>query len=340
MPGIGKIRDMMRARAGELLRDGGVSRVLGWERGEFCYDPTPAFFESEIELNGLVYDGFSSPALSKYLIDAVKKIKEKDKEGKSGKILVFLKPCDAYGLNFLVKEHRVERERVHAIGIECPGMLDIGKIKACGAKTVTLVEENGSDVVAHTPSGDHTFRRQAVLLEKCLACKGREFVIQDEIIRALDEPPFESRDRFAPVVKLEAMSPEERFAFWRGELSRCIRCNACRNACPVCSCNKCVFDNPRSGVQSKANADSFEENMFHVVRAFHVAGRCSDCGECSRACPQRIPLHLLNRKFIKDINEFYGEFQAGADVDVKSPLTDYKFGDAEPGDACARRGGA
>jgi len=102
-----------------------------------------------------------------------------------------------------------------------------------------------------------------------------------------------------------------------------------------------VFDNPRSGVLAKANADSFEENMFHIIRAFHVAGRCTDCGECSRVCPQRIPLHLLNRKFIKDINAFYGEFQAGADIERKSPLTDYKLGDVEPGAVVARvaRGG-
>ncbi|MFR1039192.1 MAG: 4Fe-4S binding protein [Clostridium sp.] len=26
--------------------------------------------------------------------------------------------------------------------------------------------------------------------------------------------------------------------------------------------------------------------MFHIIRAFHVAGRCTDCGECSRVCPQ------------------------------------------------------
>ena len=56
------------------------------------------------------------------------------------------------------------------------------------------------------------------------------------------------------------------------------------------------------------NADSFEEKMFHIIRAFHVAGRCTDCGECSRVCPQGIPLHLFNRKFIKDIDELYGEF--------------------------------
>ena len=29
---------------------------------------------------------------------------------------------------------------------------------------------------------------------------------------------------------------------------------------------KCVFDNPRSGVASKANTDTFEEKMFHIIR--------------------------------------------------------------------------
>ena len=132
------------------------------------------------------------------------------------------------------------------------------------------------------------------------------------------------------VEKLEAMTPDERFAFWRNELSRCIRCNACRNVCPACSCEKCVFDNDASGIAQKAAADSFEENMFHIIRAFHVAGRCTDCGECSRVCPQNIPLHLLNRKFIKDIDSFYGEYQAGEDTESRAPLTNYTEGDVEP----------
>ena len=128
----------------------------------------------------------------------------------------------------------------------------------------------------------------------------------------------------------ENMTPDERFEFWRGELSRCIRCNACRNVCPACSCEKCVFDKDNSGIAQKAAADSFEEKMFHIIRAFHVAGRCTDCGECSRVCPQNIPLHLLNRKFIKDINTFYGDFQAGEDTESRAPLTNYTKGDVEP----------
>ena len=73
--------------------------------------------------------------------------------------------------------------------------------------------------------------------------------------------------------------------------------------------------------------------MFHIIRAFHVAGRCTDCGECSRVCPQHIPLHLLNRKFIKDINSFYGDYQAGETAGSRAPLVNYTLGDIEPGDA-------
>lgn len=101
-------------------------------------------------------------------------------------------------------------------------------------------------------------------------------------------------------------------------------------ACPACTCRTCVFDNPKSGVAAKVNNTDFEENMFHVIRAFHVAGRCTDCGECSRVCPQNIPLHLLNRKFIKDIDTFYGDFQAGTEVGVRGPLISYTKEDCEP----------
>ena len=125
------------------------------------------------------------------------------------------------------------------------------------------------------------------------------------------------------VEDIEAMTPAERFAFWQGELSRCIRCNACRNACPACTCESCVFDNPASGVAQKAATNSFEGNLFHIIRAFHVAGRCVDCGECSRVCPQHIPLHLLNRKLIKELRNAYGE---------DASLTAFCETDPEPSD--------
>ena len=231
----------------------------------------------------------------------------------------------------LIKEHRIPREKIYVLGIGCSGKADINKLRDMGLRGITSVEDGeGDELTVHTLRGDSTVKKDEVKLDKCLCDAKRVHVISDEIICDEGNNP-DALPRMAEVEKLEAMTPDERFAFWRGELSRCIRCNACRNVCPVCTCEKCVFDNEKSGIASKANTDTFEENMFHIVRAFHVAGRCTDCGECSRECPQHIPLHLLNRKFIKDIDALYGEYQAGADSETRGPLTAFTEGDAEPG---------
>lgn len=318
-----KTAGLIKKRVLELLADGTVTKVLGWKTGDFFYDVTPAVFANAQEAEELVYGSFCGANLSKYLIAACKAQTE-------GKILVLLKPCDTYSFNQLLTEHRIDRDKIYVIGVGCKGMLDIEKIKAMGIKGVTKVIDNGGDLDIKTIYGDKTCKREDALLEKCLCCKGSDFKVFDEIIDPEPETDAEKADRFAKVAELEAMTAEERYAFWQEQLSKCIRCNACRNACPACSCMKCVFDNPVSGVASKANTDSFEEKMFHIIRAFHVAGRCTDCGECSRVCPQNIPLHLLNRKFIKDINELYGDYQAGEEAGSRAPLVNFTFDDAEP----------
>ena len=159
----------------------------------------------------------------------------------------------------------------------------------------------------------------------------------EELGEKLEVPKFDG-DKFAAVKAIEAMSAEERFAFWQNELSKCIRCNACRDICPACSCEQCIFDNQDAPVAGKAAADEVEEQLFHLIRAYHVAGRCVGCGECARVCPQGVKLGLLNMKFMKDINEFYGAFQAGEDATSPSPLVSYKDSDPEADEAVQRRG--
>lgn len=281
------VTDAVLARAKELLSNGTVNRVIGWEKGLFEDDQTPRIFTSVEELDkNFVYDEYSVATVSKYLIKETKK---------EGKILAFLKANDTYSFNQLVKEHRVNRENVYIVAVPSNSEAQKGKIH------VVYDEIMDSD-------GKFTSKKE----------ESQE-----------DKEAF-NKERFEMVAKLEAMTADERFAFWQNELSKCIRCNACRNVCPACTCEQCVFDNPKSGIAQKAAADSFEEKMFHIIRAFHVAGRCTDCGECSRVCPQHIPLYLLNRKYIKDVDEIYGEYQAGEDTETRAPLNTYKTDDVEP----------
>ena len=322
-------REQLVEKASELLSNGTVSCVLGWGAGEFGYDVTPTVFKTAEDLkSGFVYNDFCGANFSKYLVAKTQKLE--------GKILVFLKPCDTYSFNQLLTEHRFDREKVYAVGIPCEGMADIAKVKAISGEGISKIDFEGDKIIVTTLYADEPVAINAgyVLAERCINCKSKKCVAFDELMG--ENGDVVESARFDEVARLEAMTPDERFAFWQSELSKCIRCNACRDACPACTCEKCVFDNPNSGVENKSPTTSFEEKMFHIIRAFHVAGRCTDCGECSRVCPQNIPLHLLNRKFIKDMNEFYGEYQAGAEVGSRAPLVNYTLEDLEPSEAVER----
>ena len=307
-------------RAKALLAEGKVQSVVGWRKGLFDEDITPGTFTTAEDLEkNFVYNKYCVSNLSKYLVKITKNIeikksttrmnntmaKQRNPEAVDAPIpnevvLVFLKPSDTYSFTELLKENRITRSDVYAIGIPCQDTLDGGDL--------------------------------------CDNCKGKKHVSCDELIGVDPNAEVEpNTKRMEEVAKLEAMSEKERYEFWRGEFSRCIRCNACRNACPACTCEKCVFDNNNLYTSQKVAVTSFEENLFHIIRAWHVAGRCTDCGECSRVCPQNIPLYLLNRKFIKDINEIYGDYQAGSDMETKPPMLRFDaVKDAEPSIVYAR----
>ena len=80
-----------------------------------------------------------------------------------------------------------------------------------------------------------TVPKYEVMLDRCKDCKSKKIVVYDELLEETNGDVIENH-RFDEVAKLEAQTADERFAFWRNELSRCIRCNACRNVCPACTC--------------------------------------------------------------------------------------------------------
>jgi formate dehydrogenase subunit beta len=64
------------------------------------------------------------------------------------------------------------------------------------------------------------------------------------------------------------------------------------------------------------------------LRAYHCAGRCTDCGACERACPVGINMRTLTKKLKKDCLEEYG-WEAGLSLDSRPALDSYNPNDPD-----------
>jgi formate dehydrogenase subunit beta len=322
-----KITEKMRATAKLALENGEVEKIIGWKKGDTFDDSYPVFITEVDKAESLIWDCFCVNNLSKYLIQ---QLKDNEKVG------VFLKGCDSRAFNQIVKDNRIDRDKVVVYGVSCPGMIDPEKVKKEGLhKGLLSVKRSGNEIIFVKTDGEKKVSAQEFEYDKCIKCRYPNPVVYDQLMSESIEKEVDSTDRFKDVEDLEALSVHERSDYWDDQFSKCIRCNACRNICPACSCVKCIFDNDKAEVSGKANVAS-EEQFFHIIRAYHVAGRCVECGECSRVCPAGIPLHKLNSKIIKDINELYGEYDAGVDISKEAPIGTYKLDDR---DSFTERGG-
>jgi ferredoxin len=246
------------------------------------------------DVDRLVWNQGCTHNLVTYLHDKKKPIQ---RGGEPPRVAVVVKPCDSRGLNVLLAENQIERERIYVIGVTCEGVVDGAGFRAA------------SD--------------NAELQSRCLRCAERVPVVYDLLI---GEPPqVDIKDDFADVAELESMTPAERVAFWLKHYDRCIRCYACRQVCPGCYCSVCMFERDDSlwvGIATNIK----EKEAFHLGRAYHLAARCIECNECERVCPMELPLSLLNRKLSKDVHELFG-FRAGMEP-TKGPLLTM-FGEGE-----------
>lgn len=117
-------------------------------------------------------------------------------------------------------------------------------------------------------------------------------------------------DKSAPlrqkIEEIMKMSPEMRWKYWTNEMANCIKCYACRSACPLCYCTQCTVEcnQPQWIPVSPHHQGNLE---WHLMRAMHLAGRCIGCGECTRACPVDIPVGMLSLMLNDYIKEEFGQ---------------------------------
>jgi len=311
----------IRPKIRQLFEDGSISHFIGYETGSDSLRVTPCFLKSGQETSRLVWNPLCANNLSKYLLD-FKKVE--------GKVGIVVKGCDARSVVELLKEHQIDRGKVFIVGIPCSGVVDMEKLLAVLdvlPAEVVAVEDDGDAFLVTMKEGTRRVKKEQVLRGECLVCKYPTPVIYDVLLGDVVSSLPWANDDYRQVKELEALPAAEKERYWKRELSRCIRCYACRNICPVCNCPECIFDKKAPRWLSKAN-DVSENLVYHLVRAFHVAGRCIDCGECERACPMGIPLRSLNKKVEKDILELFN-YTAGVDIKQQPPLTTYQVGDLD-----------
>lgn len=135
-------------------------------------------------------------------------------------------------------------------------------------------------------------------------------------------------DKYKSILaELNKLTPSEKFDYWQKELSKCIKCYACRQACPMCYCTRCTVEvNQPQWIPVQANTHGNME--WHILRAMHLAGRCISCGECGRSCPVGIPCHLLTMHLTDQVFNYFKVY-AGTSDKMSSVLSTFEPGDKE-----------
>jgi len=309
------IETAIRNTAKKLLEENKVNLVIGFADGSLPLRSTPAFIRKPEDADKLVWNYGCENNLANYL-------RKKDQ-----KIGVIAKGCDTRSIAALIKENQINRDNLYIIGVPCSGMVDRkAVIKLLEGKELLEVEYNGDSLVLKGRNFSKTVKLADVLHRSCAACSHRNPVIYDEMV---GEPVTEQADDFSDIKEFEAKPIAERRNYLVQELSKCIRCYACRNACPMCYCEECFVDCSTPQWIGKSAADVQDNLLFQAVRVFHGAGRCTDCGACERACPMGIDLRILTRKLVKDAKELF-DAEAGVNMEDKPALSTFKLDDPEP----------
>ncbi len=304
------IRDIAR----KLLNDQVVDVVIGYEQGTVPLRTTPCLIRNPQEVDKLVWNAHCENNLARYLRSC------------GEKVAIIVKGCDAEAVAGLIAQKQVDRERLFLIGVPCDGMLDRRLISLHAAgKEVLETKVDGETLRLLGRDFDLPVAAADFLFPACRECVKRTPLLFDVLVGAAAPQP-EPPDRHRKIRQFEELDEDARWQAFTAEIAPCIRCYACRNACPNCFCDTCFAERTNPQWIGRTN-DLSDTAIFHIMRAFHAAGRCSDCGACERACPMGIRLRFLTEKVEMIIAEQFG----GGDLsDPERPLPLAVFSPDDP----------
>lgn len=296
----------------------GLDFVIGWESGWNPMLATPLFMYSPQDVDKLIWGPFNVNNPATYLSAL-----------KGRKVGVVVKGCDSRSVIQLLQEKLVRREDIVVFGMPCSGVVDATKVARkvgdLGMVSAAMRTNGVLSVSTHEGTVDIPWGEAAA--DKCLSCQYPNAILSDHFIGD-PLPPAQGPDPAAEqLAALEALAPAELFAHWTQVMDRCIRCYACRNACPMCVCRDHCIAQTRDPHWLTQEDTVREKLMFQMIHALHLAGRCTECGECQRACPVDIPILALRRKLNSVVKNLF-DYQAGVDPNAVPPLFTFQAEEA------------
>ncbi|MCX6010855.1 MAG: 4Fe-4S binding protein [Chloroflexi bacterium] len=308
----------LRQEAKALLEQGKVDWIIGFAPGSLKFTTTPLITQDKDDAEQLVINPFITNNLANFLTEI------------KGRVGIVAKGCESRSIVSLIQDNKVARENLVILAVPCPGIIDLAKIERLVGKDRDELDDitrDGDKVSVKVDGKKKEFPIAQVLFDHCLACELPTPQEYDIILGEPRLPAPELKVSGQSIASLKEMTPAERWASWENELSRCIRCYACRNVCPACFCQRCFVEETEP--QWTLPMPRWQDNLiFQIIRNIHVAGRCTDCGECERVCPVNIPLRSLTREMYDIVGELF-QFKSGMDKDALPLMAHYEQEEAE-----------
>lgn len=302
--------EKIQETARRLLEAKTVDVFIGYRKGSVPMMNEPVLIRDPDKVDQLYWDSFCGLNLCNYLT------KREDKVG------IVANGCNSRNIVTHIIENQIKREQLHIVGIPCTGMIDHRAVhRAVEHKDIASVEEDGDSFTVKGSDFEKRLQKKDFLQTNCAICRHRNPVEKDEMVA---DPVEEQKDvhPYTDVEKIEKMDSEAKHAFFTQLIGECIRCYACRNACPLCYCPTCFVDESRPQWVGKS-IDPVDTMTFHILRAYHCAGRCTDCGACERVCPVGIPVRQFTKKLNKDAEVLF-DWEAGLSLEQRPPLDVYR----------------
>lgn len=298
----------------DLLETNQVKQVIGFTSSSILMSSKPILISSKDQAKRLVFNSHCSLNLANYL----RNLKEKT--------AVIAKGCDTRNIITHIVENQIDKENLYIIGVPCIGMIDKVKITSLFDDDIIGFSENKNTLIVKSKSKEQKINKKDFMQENCTLCTHKNPVIYDVMA---GEPVKENilENPYPDVDKIQSMDTNARWEYFVNLTKNCIRCYACKNACPLCYCPTCFVDESNPQWVGKGQ-NSTDVATFHFLRAFHCAGRCTDCGACVAACPMNINVRDFTRKLNKDCFDLFN-WEAGLNVSSRPPLDVYKPNDPD-----------